>query len=677
MDIAGLLGLQKRGHIVETRFETDSPIDDIGVLCEEKWRVDFQVKRALSLSEEDDSDFAKVIVQFIKTLLADQTSNDFFCLVTTTDASAKIRYELRKIFESIRSNDSGFKNNPLTKSETETLALFHRLFQKTFLATVGKQPTEAEFLEFSKRAFVSIVDVEAGMPLENATLILLKARGFSHPELVWSLLIKNSLHYAAERMSINRDGLEALLDAFKADAPEAANDAVAKVSCVLEMPKGQTVACGKEVFLIKSFDSTCDLMIVELFRFDDDGTKRVRFKGEKLLLTEGNIECDVIYRCSSMTGLERALKADSEKYKNAKVAILPANEIAEVEDSEPAKLYRAYFDQLVKANEKPQCCLHCGKDVLEDEVLFVEIDEKSLPAAVGLVHSQCRRPLDRVVGAGKTQRENNAKLPEGFDLSGWIKALERGQGLMNGIRAGFVPQGHVPRIAWSSDSEYDPDYRFCVRFALADGSVKYSYERGKVLRLSQAEAGHQVEEFTKRIAEQRAANDPCCFTSKSFAFGPYSLLLQVKKEDEEILEINFAEVAPYTELLSKLYNSCDNYYAPMGIVRDAVSELPVCLCGLVPLISDPRRFQELEANWRSAGFGEDKLGLKLIKDDRDFDNWMRRIFGDGFHPVIDPMFDKNQQLVSGIIVQHQEAMMAAAAAEQAEKKSNPAKPSKP
>ena len=51
---------------------------------------------------------------------------------------------------------------------------------------VARKPTEAEFLDFSKRAFISIVDVEPGMPFENATLILLKERGFSHPELVWS-----------------------------------------------------------------------------------------------------------------------------------------------------------------------------------------------------------------------------------------------------------------------------------------------------------------------------------------------------------------------------------------------------------------------------------------------------------------------------------------------------------
>jgi hypothetical protein len=105
----------------------------------------------------------------------------------------------------------------------------------------------------------------------------------------------------------------------------------------------------------------------------------------------------------------------------------------------------------------------------------------------------------------------------------------------------------------------------------------------------------------------------------------------------------------------------------MAMVRDAASELPLNLFGLVPLISNPLRFLEMEGNWRNAGFGCEALTLKIIKDDRDFDNWMRTIFEDGFHPVIDPMFDKNQHLVSGLLIQHQEAMMAEATKQEQKK----------
>ena len=114
MDIAGLIGFPKPAHIEEVRFETDSPIDDIGVRCREKWRIDLQVKRAVSLSADNDSDFGKAIAQFVAAFVDDQQPETHFALVTTSDSSAKIRYELRKILESVRLNDSGFTNNPLS-----------------------------------------------------------------------------------------------------------------------------------------------------------------------------------------------------------------------------------------------------------------------------------------------------------------------------------------------------------------------------------------------------------------------------------------------------------------------------------------------------------------------------------------------------------------------------------
>lgn len=43
----------------------------------------------------------------------------------------------------------------------------------------------------------------------------------------------------------------------------------------------------------------------------------------------------------------------------------------------------------------------------------------------------------------------------------------------------------------------------------------------------------------------------------------------------------------------------------------------------------------------------DEIELKIIKSDKDFDNYMRMIFGDQMVPIIDPLFDKNFQLVSG------------------------------
>ena len=660
MDVSGLLGVPVPGHIVETRFETDSPIDDISIVCSEKWQVDLQVKRTIALSEQPDSDFVKVVAQFAKAFVQDPRGNSYFSLVTTSEASRRIRYELRKIFESVRLNDIGFSKNPLNKSETETLALIKRLFQNAFRSETGRAATDAEFIEFSKRAFIAIVDVEPGMPLENSALVLLRQSGFQQPELVWALLIKNSLHYATERMSINCPGLSSLLDGFKLDS-SLASASVSHVTPRFEVIGTKAVACGKEVLLIKSFAADADFMIVELFRFDEASQKKVRFKNGKLILGKDNIECEVIFRCSSSGGMERFIEAETDRFRDARVAILPANNIEAVEDTEAAMLYRAFVEQLVRANQRAHACLHCGKDVMEDQALLVEIDEPNLPAAAGLVHSTCRRPLDRVLGIATSDRPLAKNLPKGFDLTAWVQSLAHGQGLMNSMR-NLKTQGRPIIIGWSSDAEYNPDYSFTVRFLLEDGSEKYSYERGKVVRLSKAEAEKQVREFAAGIRRQRELNDPWCFTSKNLSYGHYSQLLEIKDEDEKILEIHSVEVAPYTELLSKLYNVCENYYAPMAIARDAESEAPVCLAGVVPLISDPLQFANLEKNWRTAGFDGGALSLRVIQTDADFDNWMRTIFTDGLHPVIDPMFDKNMKLIRGVRIRHLEAMLAEGAA---------------
>jgi hypothetical protein len=405
-------------------------------------------------------------------------------------------------------------------------------------------------------------------------------------------------------------------------------------------------------------------MIVELFRFDDHSQKKVRFKNGKLILGKDNIECDVIFRCSSSAGMQRFIEAEKELFGDSRVAVLPAKNIEAVEDTEAAKLHRVLVEQLIRTNQRAHACLHCGKDVMEGQALLVEIDEPNLPAAAGQVHSTCRRPLDRVLGIATSDRKLTTSLPKHFDLTAWVQSLAHGQGLMNSLRK-LKTQGRPLVIGWSSNAEYNPDYSFTVRFVLEDGSEKYSYERGKVARLSKGEAEKQVRVFTEDIRRQRELNDPSCFTSKNLSFGNYSNLLEIKDEDEEILEIRSLEVAPYTELLSRLYNVCENYYAPMALVRDAGSETPLCLGGVVPIISDPLRFANLEQNWRTAGFDGGPLNLRVIDTDADFDHWMRTIFADALNPVIDPMFDKKMKLVTGITIRHVEAMIAEAGAKSA------------
>lgn len=657
IDIGSLFGTQRAGHIQEARFETDSPVDDVGIRCRENWGIDLQIKRSLSLSEDPDSEFSKVIHQFVRQYVSNASPDALYGLITTTDSSVKIRYDLRKAFESVRLNDSNFEQNPLNQSESNTLQTFRRVLDQAFQSIRGETPTEADFLAFCRRAFIAIFDVEHGMPLEHAALLILNQQGFSSPSLVWSLLIKNTLHYATERMSVSLDGLRSILDGFK--SPANSNSARSATHDTWQQLDFDGIACGKEVLLIKSFSPEADFMIVELHRFDDQSNKRIKFKGSSVFLTKDqNIECEVIFRCASLAALDRFLEAEQDQFAKARVAVIPANNKEGIEESPAAKIHRARLQEMAKLNKTPNICLHCGKDVLDEHSFIVEVDEAALASAFGAIHEKCRRPLDRVIGRMEFSGTSDQSVPTGFDLSSWIKGLQRGQNLMKTVRAGLYPNDRSKVIAWSSDSEYDPDYRFCVRFVLADGSERFNFERGKILPVSKENADYLIKQLTAWIESQRRENDPICFTSIHGAFGPYSLLLQSKSSDEEVVEVVSAEVARYTKLLSALHDACENHYAPMALVREVETEAVLCLSNVVPLISDPLQFHKHEKNWKVADLVSEELSLEVIKDDRDFDKWMGTFFADGLVPVIDPIFDKNRNLVSGIVIQHQEAIFA-------------------
>jgi hypothetical protein len=453
----------------------------------------------------------------------------------------------------------------------------------------------------------------------------------------------------------SQSGLAAHLDAFRSEGKEPIESAINKLLNQIgsEQILQGNIPCGKEVFVVKSILPECDYNIVELFRFNDAGENVVQFKNGKLILAHDSIEAEVLFRAATLTAVERFIEANPQTFTEKKIAILAANETENVEDESAAKAYRERCKLLTESVKDKAACLHCGKKIFQGDLLYVEVDEPDLPNVLGIVHAKCRRPLDRVVGQVRFDEEIRT-LPD-FDLHAWVRALLHGQALIQGIKASSGFNQPITHVAWSSDQEYDADYSYCVRLVLANGNSKYTYRRGKVERLNKGGAEMQVKKFTSSITMAKTANDPWCLTSKMLSFGTYSLLVGRKNEDEEILEVLSAEVVPYSDLLGKLYNTNENYYAPVGLVRDVESMLPLCFSGIVPLISDPLKFNGFIQNWAEAGLDDGKLGLKIIKDDRDFDNLMRRAFGDGLVPVVDPLFDKNQELVRGIVISHQEA----------------------
>lgn len=164
--------------IIKTiHFETAEAIDDVNLTCENNIKIYLQVKRSISLSQNDSSEFYKTIEQFVKQYSKLSFEKEFYGLVTTHDSSAKITSDLKKLVISAKLNPEFLKDNPLNESEKDCLEKIHTLFDKIYHKINNKKASEEQFKSFIKKMFICVLDVEAGQTIEIAAFMLLRSVG--------------------------------------------------------------------------------------------------------------------------------------------------------------------------------------------------------------------------------------------------------------------------------------------------------------------------------------------------------------------------------------------------------------------------------------------------------------------------------------------------------------------
>ena len=640
--------LSSESIISKIYFETATPIDDLKVTLSNSKTLFFQIKRSLNLSEIETSDFYKTIEQFFVEELTGQNILKQYILVTTTDSSKKIRLDLRKIIISVQLNDKAFTENPLNESEKETLKKLRSVASNIYYQIAKKDLNDEVLFLFLKKVSIEIIDIESGHPVEKAALMALSSIGFKNPELIWSILIKNCLFYASERMSIDKTRLDIILKKYiqkedKLNSDEELQDEIFKT----EVIKMGEYSVGKDVLLIESFDENFDYMIVELYRFADDCKPKCIYFDNKIQVLSGDT-WTVIQRFATHAGLERFLEKNMSGLQGGRIAILPARDTQTLEETECAKLHKAFLEELFKKQFSPLTCIHCGKGVYSNQALLIEVDDRDSERAIGNIHETCLRSIDRIIGVPILPNEHKESYLKNFDFSLWIKLILKGQGLLNALKASpNISRGRFPIIGWNPNEESDAEYSYCIRFTLEDDSFSYDYHRSKIVRLNKFEAASRKEFYESKMAEFKAQNDPFCITSINNSPGQYSTLVQSKNRDEEILEIIKVDVIKYSKLIAKTFDKDISYYTPLCLVRDSETESIVNLSNVIPIISDPLNFGNLLKNWEKAGLVFEDLELKIIKSDNDFDNYIRMFLADGFNPIIDPELDKNRQLAKG------------------------------
>lgn len=471
----------------------------------------------------------------------------------------------------------------------------------------------------------------------------LNTRSKVKAELFLSAVISLALSLASNRQSINKSGLEAKLGSYLGPITPEKRAAIEQDFFHVEFDNGE-IPSGREILLVESIREETDFMIIELFRFDDAGNKRMQFYGD-MCKTPNGIEWKVLHRAATNAGMVRYIEEQADFYKDKKIAIIQSAE----DDGTTSTFSLSYQDlcrNILKSNEQILRCLHCGDYISENGAPLIEVDEAGAEQALGLVHKSCLKPLDRVIGLIKAQLFNEYDYLKDFDYKTWFELVQNGQALFVSLQGKL---NQVMVMGWNPDGASEFKGNYCLKINLGDGSSRYVHHRGRVVRQTLSSATERAQFFNSRFEEARLKGDPSCYTSKNESFGSYSLSMKMKDEDEECIECINAEVAPYTLAIEKAYNRFSNYYAPVIVLLSKKSGQPIIVKNTVFIIDNPLRLNSYLANWSKAGIVLPEYKIEIIKSDDEFDNNMSRFLRNGIQVVANPLLDMNQTPLSGIV----------------------------
>ena len=645
MEIDSLRGIGLDGEFIisEISFETSTDIDDI-VITTNSGKLYLQAKRNISLSDKVESEFQKTINQFVAQHFKEDNPSDRYILATTSGASSKIKLELKKLTESIRLNDTNFKKNPLNQSEKDTFAKIKTCISYSYEKSSSNTISDTDIFAVLRKTYIVIADIQQGQPLEGAILTVLASRSRVNPEFIWSTSITLALSMATKRQSIDRKGLLANLGRFlKEQTPEEENILKNEI-LKIEFAKGE-ICSGRDVVLIESFIDDQDLLIVELKRFDKTGSKRIKYYDNKCKIAKGEA-WKLLYRAGTYAGVERYVNENEILFKDKKIGIIPIKTEKDIDKSVIALAHKELCEKILESNNEPLRCLHCGDHISESGVPLIEIDEVEIETTLGLVHNRCLRAIDRVLGIIKVTAFDEYNFLKDFDYRTWFKLVQKGQGLFGNLEG---QKKQLLHIAWNPEGASDQKGNYCVRINLEDGSSRFVTHRGKVVRESHDSATEKVGVFNSQFAQSREEKDPDCYTSKSGAFGKYSSVMTLKEDDEECIECISAEVANYTLPIEKSYSHFDNYYAPLFILLERETGSKIFFKKTVFVISNPRDLERYIENWKKAGIQLPDYKIEIIKSDHEFDLFVMKCLEGNLHVFANPLFDMNQNPLSGII----------------------------
>ncbi len=631
------IGAFDLAKLASISFETAASVDDINLTFVEGQRNYIQVKKAIQFSVSSKSEFQSVLKQFVAQHADPTTLASSYTLVTGSGSSRKVTTEMKAALDAFRLGDEESFRRDQPK---ESVGIIDELLTsiRGLIVGVSAEDQEQTANHILRRMHVLVLDLDPNSTLEHAIVLLLTSQSYVIGRELWGRLITDSLNDATHRHTIVVDQLRSRYEKFRLAKvpPTPATEAQFLRSIIKDIP----LATGKEVVFGRFADqqgksiTDSDFALVEFHRFDGECKERLVFKDRQCVLANG-LRIELEHRTSTYVGMERFLASHTDLTAGKSVVIIPSNDGDEdVEKSLCAEHRRQILQSSHKTSTDSLTCIHCGKPISSASAELIEFSRNGQPE-IGLVHTECTRADDRVVGKIECEFFDKHDFLKNFDVNLWFHAIQRGQGFLNageirpgatflwgGVRSGLLQGGYIGEMA------------------LVGGDIEYVHQRGAIHRLRKDEAEVTVAEFNEMIRQARVDGDPYCVSDQSKTFGKRSLLLKMLGISETLREIATTRVVEYDQKIADRYALWETWYAPMAFLVAPEEEAVIHFDGRVPLISDPIKLDRFVENWKSVGLTIAPHELDILDTDRKFDEFVETVTTDGMQVVIDPVFSK-------------------------------------
>lgn len=636
-------------------FEGDVEIDDLCIRADEM-SIYANIKTNLRFSLNEDGALRSAFDQFAKQHISGN-GKEHFLLICDDKSSNQIRL-LGELIDRMRL--VSYANARSALLDDQDFRMFDQIVRLA-KCSLGTEADRAAFDLLQKTSIV-IFSFDFSGSFIHALKVLATSAGFARADRLWEKLTLDCFVFAKARQVLDADFLRRRYEEFRTEGMDTEYDFLSELRLEedqIDWVKELIVAeWDPELESIGKFEpdggaaatAARKIAILEMYRFDEDGKRRLEFQKETITLQSG-LRLKVLGRFAGFSALERMIDAGRIDLSGADVRIFPANVDWLDKKDEPHVRLHANSARLAFDSRVPKdVCMECGKSLFATRIQLVEVDEIGRSYQCGPAHLDCVTPTSRVIGDVRMPAAEEYKALRSFDLNKWVKLAKLGP-------AGYAAIDSTSKNAtlfwnWTHVIRGKGDY--CTKMIGRDrsGQVEEQYvtERGNVVLRGREDQLQNVERLRKIVDEAKSIGNPMMFEVGGM-FGPRSQFLRVDRDVGPIYEVTDFAIEKYSREKMATVSAKFQWYTPVCVVRTASGRLFEYKDAIV-LMRDPfklpRFLRQLEGHIPESLVSA--LWLDIVATDHEFDSMISACFNLELNVVLDPSVDIDGEYRQGIEV---------------------------